>query len=67
MKILMSTNTLLEHILSTQHTLDLKKLIYKLSPNPYLLFVIKDLQRELDLCKRRYVERVGLPVEPLDL
>lgn len=56
----MSTDALLEHIRQTQYSIDIKKILYKFEPTPYMLFVIKDLQRELNLCKRRYVERVGV-------
>jgi hypothetical protein len=32
-------------------------------PTPYRLFVIKDLQRDINLYKRRYIERTGCECE----
>ena len=54
-----SIGELHEYITYTEKSRDMKKFFYKISPTPYRLFVIKDLQRDLILYKRRYSERTG--------
>jgi hypothetical protein len=63
MKNSLSIDELREYIIFTENTRVIKKFVYKMLPTPYRLFVIKDLQRDINLYKRRYIERTGCECE----